>query len=57
VSSIKHYVTRNGDPIVVVTIGPKHESFGICYECKDGYHGNCVGVPCECWPCPPKAEG
>lgn len=23
----------------------------VCYECKDGLHCQCVGVPCHC-PCP-----
>ena len=27
------------------------ESFGLCYQCKDGLHGDdCVGACCEC-PC------
>jgi len=31
-------------------IGDREKWF--CYECKDGYHARCVGVPCMC-PCIP----
>ena len=27
------------------------QTFGLCYQCKDGLHGECVGIPCECY-CP-----
>ncbi len=30
--------------------------FGICYQCKDGRHGECVGIPCQC-DCPIPAKG
>lgn len=26
-----------------------------CYQCRDGQHSLCVGVPCEC-PCPPSGN-
>jgi len=51
VSHIRHIITADGNEIVEVYIGPEHEPFGLCYECEDGYHKDCVGVPCEC-PCP-----
>ena len=56
-SRITHYVTADGNPIVEVYIGPEHEPFGLCYECRDcgpswrPRHDLCVGIPCEC-PCP-----
>lgn len=27
-------------------------NFGRCYECADGNHARCIGVPCQC-ECPP----
>lgn len=32
------------------------EGWFVCYECKDGYCGRCIGIPCRC-PCPiPETE-
>jgi hypothetical protein len=24
------------------------DRFGVCYECRDGYHERCVGSCCDC---------
>jgi hypothetical protein len=33
--------------------GYDYEPF-VCYECKDGFHDHCIGVPCMCGcPIPP----
>lgn len=26
----------------------KEQGFGVCYQCCDGDHALCVGVPCSC---------
>lgn len=32
------------------------ENWFVCYECKDGLCGRCIGIPCMC-PCPiPETE-
>ena len=31
--------------------GQDEDHFGRCYECRDGLHTLCIGVPCGC-PCP-----
>lgn len=28
--------------------GPIQAEFGVCYECRDGFHNLCVGACCEC---------
>lgn len=40
----------NSDALVI-HMQSRPEPFGFCYECKDGMHCLCVGVPCGC-PCP-----
>ena len=32
--------------------GKYDDNFGRCYECADGLHERCIGVPCQC-ECPP----
>lgn len=32
--------------------GADEDNFGRCYECDDGLHERCIGVPCQC-ECPP----
>lgn len=34
--------------------GEDDDNFGRCYECADGLHERCIGVPCQC-ECPPTA--
>lgn len=35
--------------------GADEWNFGRCYECADGLHARCIGVPCQC-ECPPTAR-
>lgn len=34
--------------VLVINMQSRPEGFGLCYECKDGEHEHCIGVPCEC---------
>lgn len=38
-----------------VEAGEDDHNFGRCYECADGYHVLCIGVPCQC-ECPVTPE-
>lgn len=42
------------DHVVIGIFTPPPRSsgfFGLCWECEDGEHDHCMGVPCDC-PCP-----
>lgn len=39
------------DEILHIHMQSRPEGFGPCYECRDGLHDSCLGVPCQC-PCP-----
>ena len=38
-----------------IDAGHHIDNFGRCYQCRDGYHDLCIGVPCQC-PCPTPAQ-
>lgn len=38
--------------MTVVNMQSRPNSFGLCYQCRDGEHRDCIGPPCDC-ECPP----
>ena len=37
------------DPsVLMIEMQSRPEGFGLCYECRDGQHDSCVGIPCDC---------
>lgn len=36
------------DEVLLINMQSRPEDFGPCYNCADGLHEQCIGVPCGC---------